>query len=187
MHIHPKYKDNTMKKTILILTVALAAIPSLLKAESDDKKNDIHEMILEANKANKRLIVGKNMDPILANVDESKRKRFWEIYNNYQGKLNGITEEKVALIEDYAKNFRRQTMNNEVATDLLERYFSINEKLLAAKASLVDELKDVLEAQQKMRYLQIENKLEAIVNFHLATEIPLVPIYNSKPAGNTEK
>ena len=161
-----------MKKIILTLIITIAAVPALLKAE------DIQDMTREAIRANKKLIVKTNMQPVFERLTDEEEKKFWEIYDHYQEDLQKIMDSRIRLIEYYAQNYRNNTMSDLVAKALLDSHFEINEDLLEVKEDLQDTLarKSALGAQEIMRYMQIENKLEAIINFHLAREIPLAPV-----------
>jgi hypothetical protein len=57
---------------------------------------------------------------------------------------------------------------------MLEEVLSIKKADLKIKKKYVTKLKKVLPAKKVMRFYQLENKLDAIINYQLAAEIPLV-------------
>ena len=150
-----------MKTFVLTLTIFLSMAPVLLNGE------EVEELTREAIKANKKVIVSVNMK-----LSDAEMEKFLPVYDQYQEALNTLIEKKVELIKDYAAHHK--SMSDEKAQDLLTRYLAINEEKLELKKSFVEKFEKVLTPKQMMRYYQVENKLEAIVNFKLARDIPLV-------------
>jgi hypothetical protein len=73
---------------------------------------------------------------------------------------------------DFAKDY--ETLTAGQANAMLEELLSIKKVDLKVKKKYVTKLKKVLPAKKIMRFYQLENKLDAIINYQLAAEIPLV-------------
>jgi hypothetical protein len=52
---------------------------------------------------------------------------------------------------------------------------SVEEAEVALKKSYLEKLSGIIPATKAARYLQMENKIRAIIKFDLAGEIPLAP------------
>jgi hypothetical protein len=76
------------------------------------------------------------------------------------------------LIESYAADY--QTMTDEKAKKLTAEMVAIEKAEAGLKESSVPKLSKVLPPKKVARYLQIENKIRALVKYELAGEIPLV-------------
>ena len=78
-----------------------------------------------------------------------------------------------SLIAAYAANF--ETMTDAKADAFFKDLLAIDRDRLTVRED-VPKVRAVLPAQKAARFFQIENKLDAIVNVVLASEIPLVRV-----------
>jgi len=105
-------------------------------------------------------------------LTREESKAFWPIYNEYEATLRPISDARLKLITDYADHFDHMTA--EYAERLLKQSFAIDSRFDKARRSYVGKFKKVLPVIKVVRLYQIENKLNAVVNFQLAAKIPLV-------------
>ena len=125
------------------------------------------EILREKIKADKKLVVAANMD-----LTDAEAKAFWPIYQEYQGNLAKINERIGKLIVEYAQNY--QSMTNEIAEKLMKESMAVEKERLTLKESLMPKFQKALPAIKAARYYQIENKIQAVVQYGLADSIPLV-------------
>lgn len=78
------------------------------------------------------------------------------------------------LITAYAANF--ETMTDEKADAFFKESLAIDRDRVTVREKYVRKIRGVLPAIKAARFFQIENKLDAIINIALASEIPLVPV-----------
>jgi hypothetical protein len=158
-----------MKNSRLITAVFLAAVMSLaMLAFADlDKPADNMEILRKAIQANKKLVIAENME-----LTPLEGEKFWPLYDDYQKQLQKLDDQKIALIEKYAKKYLKMT--DELALELLDSYMSIEAQRLALQTVFVPRFKEVLPPIKVVRYFQCENKIAAIINFDLAAKIPLI-------------
>jgi len=145
----------------MILTVSPAV--------SQDKQADNMKILLAKIKADKKLLVAANMD-----LTESEAKAFWPVYDAYQKNLKAINKRIAELVDSYAADYQANTVTDEKAKKLTAEYVDIQKAEANLQASFVPKLSKVLPAKKVIRYLQIENKIRAVINYELAAEIPLV-------------
>jgi hypothetical protein len=105
-------------------------------------------------------------------LTDAEAKAFWPIYQEYQGKLAKINERIGKLIVEYAQNY--QNMTNEIAEKLMKESMAVEKERLTLKESLMPKFQKALPAIKAARYYQIENKIQAVVQYGLADSIPLV-------------
>ena len=151
---------------ILALALALTSFP-VFAEEKTDKASSNMEILRAKIQADKKLVVAANM-----NLTDVEAKAFWPIYQEYQTKLTKINERITKLIVDYAQNY--QTMTNEIAKKLMTESMAVEKERLTLKESLMPKFQKALPAIKVARYYQIENKIQAIVQYSLAEGIPLV-------------
>jgi len=155
-------------KTIFTLAVAAAiTIFVVSPALPQDKPADNMQILLEKIRADKRLLVAANME-----LTESEAKAFWPVYDNYQDELFLLRSRTARLIKDYGDSFK--DMNNEKARALLDESITIESLGLKLRQAYLPKFRKVLPEKKATRYYQIENKIQAMLNYELAKGIPLV-------------
>ncbi len=138
-------------------------------AWTQDKPADNMQILLDKIKADKKLLVARNMD-----LTESEAKGFWPVYEQYQQQLANFNQRIGKLIESYAAAYRTNSMTDEAAKKLIADYVAIGKGEAAMKEYFVPKLSQVLPPKKVARYLQIENKIRAALKYELAGEIPFV-------------
>jgi hypothetical protein len=153
--------------SVTALMVVIAAFP--IPALTQDKPAENMQILREKIKADKKLLVAGNMD-----LTESEAKGFWPIYEEYQNDLTAINQRIGKLIESYAADYRANTLTDEKAKVLIDELVGIEQAEAGLKAASVPKLSKVLPQKKVARYLQIENKIRAVVKYELAEAVPLV-------------
>jgi hypothetical protein len=160
-----------LRDIVPVMAAGLVALAMALPAPAwtQDKPADNMQILREKIKADKKLLVAANMD-----LTESEAKGFWPVYEAYQKDLAAINQRIGKLIETYAADYRDGTLTDEKAKKLVDEYVAIGKAEAGLRGSYVPKLSKVLPWKKVARYLQIENKIRAAVNYEFATEIPLV-------------
>ena len=125
------------------------------------------EILREKILADKKLVVAANMD-----LTEAEAKAFWPIYQEYQTKLTKINERMLKLIVNYAENYK--SMTNDIAQKLQKESMALEKERLSLKEQYLPKFQKAVTAMKAARYFQIENKIQAVVQYELASSIPLV-------------
>jgi polyhydroxyalkanoate synthesis regulator phasin len=161
-----KVRGILMAVAIGLIAFAIAfPTPAWTQGKSPDKMQTLGDQI----KADKRLIVATNME-----LTEEEAKGFWPVYDAYQKDLAAINKRIVNLIASYADDYSAKTLTDEKAKKLIDEYVAIGKAEAGLQASYVPKLSKVIPLKKVARYLQIENKIRAIVKYELADAVPLV-------------
>ena len=152
-----------MRSIVVIVVVMICTAPLLVFAQSNDQR----ELTWEAIKANKKLLVSTNMQ-----LADEQKEAFWSLCDEYQAGLRPLHERTVILIEDYAKNF--YSLTDDQAKSMLDEALDIDGDRVALKKAFVKNARGKLPAKTVARYIQLENKFEAVVAYEMARQIPLV-------------
>src|SRR5262249_20666440 len=95
---HAKIRSSYMRgsrRAPLLVTALMAVLVALTSpALTQQKPADTMELLHQKLKADKKLVVGANMD-----LTEPEAKRFWPVYEDYQRDLQKINQRIIALIE----------------------------------------------------------------------------------------
>ena len=161
----------TSMRHILLLVAALAAVPAYAQSQPDAAKPaDSMQTLREKLKGDKKLLVAANMD-----LSEAEAKKFWPLYEAYQVELNKLNDKIAMVIVGYAKEFNANTLTDAKATKLLEQYIATEEAETKLKRSFLPRLAKALPGRKVARYMQLENKVRALVKYEIAGEVPLAP------------
>jgi polyhydroxyalkanoate synthesis regulator phasin len=153
--------------SVTALMVVIAAFP--VPALSQEKPADNMQILRDKIKADKKLLVSENL-----NLTESEAKGFWPVYEEYQKDLAAINRRIVNLIKSYAEDYNANTLTDEKAKKLTDELVAIGKAEADLQAASVPKLSKVLPPKKVARYLQIENKIRAVVKYELAKAVPLV-------------
>jgi hypothetical protein len=155
--------------TGMVVAIACALLVSTASALQDNPANNM-QILTEKIKADKKLVVASNMG-----LTESEAKAFWPVYDAYQKDLAELNGQLRKLIETYAGYYNSSTLTDAKAKELTDGTIAIETAELELKKSYLPKLYAVLPAVKVARYIQIENKIRAIVKLEIAAQVPLVP------------
>ncbi len=155
--------------SVFVMALAVAMFGFVMPAWTQDKPADNMEILRDKIKADKKVLVAMNMG-----LTESEAKGFWPVYKDYQKDLGQINRRIRALLESYAGDYNNRSLTNAKAQKLIDEFVSIEKAEADLKASFAPKLNKVLPTIKVARYLQIENKIRAIINFDIAAQVPLI-------------
>ena len=155
-----------MKIVVIVLAVLMG---SALPATAQESSETNMEILKQKLKADKKLIVAGNMD-----LSEADAKKFWPVYDAYQKDLEQVNQKLGQTIKEYAEAFNKGPVQDNTAKKLLNEVLSLDEQETKLKRTYADKLEKVLPYSKVARYIQIENKIRALIKMELTQQIPLV-------------
>jgi len=159
---------DLVKKTIgVAMAIMLFSFAPLNAAQ--DKPADNMQILRDKIKADKKLLVATNME-----LTESEAKAFWPIYEQYQKELQRINQRIAKLLDSYADDARSKSLTDDKAKKLIDDAAAIEQTEANLKSAYAPKLSKALPVIKVIRYLQIENKIRAVVKYDLAQGVPLV-------------
>jgi hypothetical protein len=117
-------------------------------------------------RANRQKVVAASMD-----LTPAENEKFWPMYREYRDSVSAITERFYHFVARYGQQYR--TLTDSQATRLLTEYLTIDQDRMALRLRYVKKFATILPPRKVMRYFQVENKLDAIMAYDIAGEIPL--------------
>jgi hypothetical protein len=159
--------DFVTKTVGVVLAIVMFGFVPLSSAQ--DKPVDNMQILREKIKADKKLVVALNME-----LTESEAKNFWPIYEQYQKDLQKINQRIVTVLDSYAADFRGKSLTDDKAKKLIDEALAIDQAEANLKTAYAPKLSKVLPVKKVVRYLQIENKIRAVVRYDIASGVPLV-------------
>jgi hypothetical protein len=159
---------DLVKKTIgVAMTIMVLGCATLSFAQ--DKRADNMEILRDKIRADKKFVVATNME-----LTESEAKNFWPIYDEYQKDLQNINGRILTVLESYAADFKSKSLTDDKAKKLIDEALAIDQAEANLKSTYAPKLGKALPVRKVARYLQIENKIRAVVKYDLAQGVPLV-------------
>lgn len=152
--------------TLLALPAVAQTKPAAAPAKSSSSDMEI---LRQKIKADKKLVVAANMQ-----LTEAEAKGFWPVYDAYQKDLAQINERLAKTVKSYAETYNKGPVSDEAAKKLVAEVIAIEDSEVKLKSSYLPKLEKVIPGMKVARYLQIENKIRAIIKYELAANIPLV-------------
>jgi len=153
--------------TFVVALLAMITVAGVSPALTQEKPADNMQIVRDKLRADKKLLVAANMQ-----LTESEAKDFWPVYDSHQKELGLLRDRMLSVIKEYAAN--HETLLNDTAKKLLEDYLAIERDHQKLREAYLPKFRKVLSEKKVARYYQIENKIDAVVNYQLGAEIPLV-------------
>ena len=147
----------------IALSAMLIAAPALAQ-----QARDVVELTQSVIQTKRKLIVATNLG-----LTEEQSELFWPVYKDFQEALRTVNDRRADVILELAREY--DGLTGEKAQELLKQSLDIEAKRTALKKKFIGKFNAVLPPKTVVRYFQIENKLDSIINFELAGAIPLVP------------
>ena len=160
-----------MMKRVSLLSAGLmlCAVSAFAEPATDATSADTNMEILKQKlKADKKLLVAGNME-----LSDAEAKKFWPIYDAYQKDLEQVNHKLGQTIRDYAEAFNKGPIQDNTAKKLLNDVLSVEEQETKLKRTYAEKLEKALPYSKVARYIQIENKIRALIRMELAQGIPL--------------
>ena len=158
-----------MKKTHLLPLAALLAIAGVGAASAQGTVNmtDQDQLLISQIQTDKRAVVLKSM-----NLSDAQVAAFTPIYDQYQAEMKKLLQRNSDLVNKYAATY--ETMSDADAKKLLEEAFKLRIDRTETLRKYARKMEKVLPATKVLRFVQIENKLTALLDWQAAQLIPLV-------------
>jgi hypothetical protein len=158
---------NGKSKVRLVLVGLVMVMVCVFTVAAQEKPADNMQILIEKVRADKKLLVSENMQ-----LTEAEAKAFWPVYDQYQDELFLLRSRTVKLINDFADAYEKMT--NETAKKLMDEYITIETLGPKLRQAYLPKFRKVLPEVKVVRYYQIENKINAVLMYELAKNIPLM-------------
>jgi hypothetical protein len=104
-------------------------------------------------------------------LTEEESLGFWPAYRDYRVDMARLGDRLVRVIAEFVSADAK--LDDEQANRLLDEYMDIKAKEVSSRQKHVRAFRKLLPPAKVTRFFQLENKLDAVVNFELAQTIPL--------------
>ncbi len=163
-----------MKKFLLAAAAAVALNMSHgALAQSGANAVDDTQLLISQIQADRKALVLQNM-----NMTAEETAAFIPIYDEYQAEQKTLAGERVALVDKFAKHYNAavdadQSMDENAAAKILKSWSSLEDRDLALGKKYIKRFEKILPSSKVLRLVQIENKVNALIDIQMAQMIPL--------------
>jgi len=166
-----------MRMLFAALLLLLFAFSTVSAAQSNGVSVDSYIESLRADlRADKVAIITEAM-----RLNDQDSKIFWPEYRKYEAEVTKINDQRVALIKAYADKFT--TMTDADAKAMIEQSLDFESRRTDVKKKYAKEFQKAgLSSLTVAKFLQLEHRLDLLVDMKIASELPSLLI---KPTGQS--
>ena len=96
----------------------------------------------------------------------------WPVYDRYEAELKRLGDEKLALINDYADNYKNMT--NEKAGQLTSKAIDLDILRTSLLQQYLPQFQKALTNKRAAQFYQLEMAMLKIVDLQIAAQVPMV-------------
>jgi len=159
-----------LKFTMASAVLVVALLPGIGAAQINQQFSDLEPYIDEA-----RAVMATDRKVLIRDalgLTREEDQNFWTPYREYTEDMDEVNKLRLKAITDYAANVDNFT--DDIAKQVLNDYLKFEKDRSKVRNKHVKKFRTVIPEAKVARFYQIENKLDAIINFALAMQIPLI-------------
>jgi len=149
---------------LLVIAICLAVVPNSWSQFEDDRAVQPTRSAIQAER---QAILATNLE-----LSEKESAIFWPLYEEYRNALESAVNTRVDLLNQYFTSY--ETLTDQEATALLDKHITWEKEVLKVRSTYAKKMNKALPGKTVARFFQIENKMDIIVEYELAGEIPLI-------------
>ena len=130
------------------------------------QERDVIELVKTQIAGQRQALVAENM---MLTGEESEV--FWPLYREYQGQRNTMSDRRIALLRKFRDNF--DGMNDEQSSEILDDWMKFEDDIQKLRKKYIKTFEKAIGGRTSLRFFQLENKLDTIIDYDLAQVVPL--------------
>jgi hypothetical protein len=112
--------------------------------------------------------------------NDADAKAFWPVYRKYEAEVSKVNDQRVALIKSYADKYA--TLTDADAKTMIDQSLAFESSRTGAKKKYVKEFQKAgLSATTVAKFMQLEHRLDLLVDLQIASELPSLLIKPTAP------
>jgi len=154
-------------KKILIAFAAFAALGATeaTLAQATNTRDDT-ELLISQIQTDKRAIVLSTLQ-----LTDPQVQAFTPIYDEYQREMKDLMTRGSEIINKFAANYG--AMTDDAAKDIMKDFFKLRDDRNAVLEKYSKRMQKALPPTKVLQWLQVENKLNALLDVEAAASIPI--------------
>ncbi len=163
------------RMSCVAVLLSLVAFANVSVAQSNEASRDSFIELLRADfRADKVALITEAMQ-----FNDQESKVFWPVYRKYEAELMKVNDQRVALAKSYTDKFT--TLTDADAKAMIDQGLDFESRRTDVKKKFAKEFQKAgLSPSTVAKFLQLEHRLDLVVDINVAYELPSLLI---KPTG----
>jgi len=157
-----------MKKVLLALAAALllnVTGPGYAQTGTGSLNDDVQTMLAKIQNDKATVMLSS------LGLTDAEAREFTPVYDEYQKDRKAIAQRKVDLLNKFAANYG--SMTDKAAKEIMKDWFNVEEDDTALVKKYAKKLERVIPPTKALRFVQVENKLNTVLNLEAVRVVPL--------------
>ena len=155
-----------MKQIIVAVSAALLLQAAAVGAQTTGSLNDDVQQLISQVQTNKAAVVLRSLE-----LTDAETRAFTPIYDEYQAERKTLAERRINTLTKFAANYG--SMTDDAAEDILKEWFKIKADDVDIAKKYAKRFERVLPATKVLRFVQVENKLDNVIELEATRVVPL--------------
>lgn len=110
---------------------------------------------------------------------EAEDAAFWPIYRQCDAEATALSDERLALIRDYAARYA--TLTDDDASRLAARAVDLQSRRNAREVACFETVKAAVSPRTALRFLQVEHQMQLLIDLQISASLPVAPGGKDRP------
>jgi hypothetical protein len=150
-------------QTVACAIVAIALVVPAFAQTASEPSTELSRAVIQAER--------KDIVEAVVQPSPQQAEAFWQTYWEYRGQMSKLGDERVTMIEVFSE--AGASLTDQQAEEMIEKALDVEKQAAEIKAKYSKKMRDILVPKQVVRWMQIENKMDAVINYEIARAIPL--------------
>jgi hypothetical protein len=150
-----------------VVSLAVALLLGAADAHAQMSETDALQQLRADIQTNRQGVLAANLG-----LTDAEGAAFWPLYREYRNEVARGGDRVQKMIQDFARVY--DTATAEQAKALVDEMMAVEKANLAVKEAYLPKFRKLLPEVKVARFLQIENKVDAVVKAGLAADMPLI-------------
>lgn len=150
-----------------ILSVPVARGQAADSKDSQAATDQEIKLLRQDLRSGKKQLVAANLT-----LTDAEATKFWPVYDQYAAEMTKISDQRYALIKEYAQNFG--SLTDAQAKSLIDRSLALDEAVAQLRIKYVPIVNNVLPGTKTATFFQIDRRITNLIDLQLSRQIPLV-------------
>jgi hypothetical protein len=152
---------------VFIVNLCNIVDPTAGRGEQEEVSQSDFELMRSDIRTKKATLIADRMK-----FTDQEAAAFWPIYRQYEADLAAINDKKVSIMKDYMAH--HQSLSDKQAKQLAEDVFDVDQRTLDLRTKCFGALEKTLPAKTIVRWLQLERRLQLLVDAQIAQDFPAI-------------
>lgn len=154
---------------LLLPVTAFSADKAVPAVAAPEAKANNNQILAEKARADKKALVATSMS-----LTQSEAKAFWPLYEEYQQTQTELGKRGIQVIASYLRAQQQAPVSDQDTRKLIDNMIAVEQAEVDFRKAFAPKLLKVLPPIKAARYLQIEDKVRAVVRAQIVPRLPLV-------------